>query len=128
MVNVVTLLKKQKQHVKPHTTFTVFGLLAGIMLVGVVVNAAILIVDERTMLLGRGIAPRAATLKASAAKFRPVLMSSAASLFGMLPMALGSGLGSELRAAIGIGSVGGILLSAVVSLYLIPALTSLARR
>ena len=111
-----------------HTTFTVFGLLAGIMLVGVVVNAAILIVDERTMLLGRGIAPRAATLKASAAKFRPVLMSSATSLFGMLPMALGSGLGSELRAAIGIGSVGGILLSAVVSLYLIPALTSLARR
>jgi len=111
-----------------HTTFTVFGLFAGIMLVGVVVNAAILIVDERTMLLGRGIAPRAATLKASAAKFRPVLMSSAASLFGMLPMALGSGLGSELRAAIGIGSVGGILLSAVVSLYLIPALTSLARR
>ena len=71
---------------------------------------------------------RAATLKASAAKFRPVLMSSAASLFGMLPMALGGGLGSELRAAIGIGSVGGILLSAVVSLYLIPALTSLARR
>ena len=111
-----------------HTTFTVFGLLAGIMLVGVVVNAAILIVNERTMLLGRGIAPRAATLKASVAKFRPVLMSSAASLFGMLPMALGSGLGSELRAAIGIGSVGGILLSAVVSLYLIPALTSLARR
>lgn len=111
-----------------HTTFTVFGLLAGIMLVGVVVNAAILIVDERTMLLGRGIAPRAATLKASAAKFRPVLMSSAASLFGMLPMALGSGLGSELRAAIGIGSVGGILLSAIVSLYLIPALTSLVRR
>ena len=111
-----------------HTTFTVFGLLAGIMLVGVVVNAAILIVDERTMILGRGIAPRAATLKASAAKFRPVLMSSAASLFGMLPMALGSGLGSELRAAIGIGSVGGILVSAVVSLYLIPALTSLARR
>ena len=111
-----------------HTTFTVFGLLAGIMLVGVVVNAAILIVDERTMLRGRGIAPRAATLKASAAKFRPVLMSSAASLFGMLPMALGSGLGSELRAAIGIGSVGGILLSTVVSQYLIPALTSLARR
>ena len=111
-----------------HTTFTVFGLLAGIMLVGVVVNAAILIVDERTMLLGRGMAPRAATLKASAAKFRPVLMSSAASLFGMLPMALGSGLGSELRAAIGIGSVGGILVSAIVSLYLIPALTSLVRR
>ena len=111
-----------------HTTFTVFGLLAGIMLVGVVVNAAILIIDERTALLGRGMPPRAATLRAAAEKFRPVLMSSAASLFGMLPMAFGSGLGSELRAAIGLGSVGGILLSALVSLYLIPALTSLARR
>ena len=71
---------------------------------------------------------RKAILDAAAEKFRPVLMSSAASLFGMLPMAFGSGLGSELRAAIGLGSVGGILLSALVSLYLIPALTSLARR
>ena len=48
-------------------------------------------------------------------------------LFGMLPMALGSGLGSELRAAIGIGSVGGILVSSVVSLYFIPALCALRR-
>ncbi|MBR4615808.1 MAG: efflux RND transporter permease subunit, partial [Kiritimatiellae bacterium] len=110
------------------TTFTVFGLLAGIMLVGVVVNAAILIIDERTALLSRGMPPRAATLRAAAEKFRPVLMSSAASLFGMLPMAFGSGLGSELRAAIGLGSVGGIFLSALVSLYLIPALTSLTRK
>ena len=110
-----------------HITFTVFGLLAGIMLVGIVVNAAILIIDERTALLAQGLPRRAATLKAASAKFRPILMSSAASLFGMLPMALGSGLGSELRAAIGIGSVGGIFLSALVSLYLIPALASLTR-
>ena len=63
------------------TTFTVFGLLVGIMMVGVVVNAAILIVDERTIHLARGMTPHAATLKASVAKFRRILMSSAASLF-----------------------------------------------
>jgi len=59
----------------------VFGLLVGIMMVGVVVNAAILSVDERTIHLARGMTPHAATLKASVAKFRHILMSSAASLF-----------------------------------------------
>ena len=108
-----------------HTTFTVFGLLAGIMLVGVVVNAAILIIDERTALIRQGLDPREATYKAAVSKYRPVLMSCTASLFGMLPMAVGSGLGSELRASIGIGSVGGILLSSLVSLYIIPALCAL---
>jgi len=51
------------------------------MMVGVVVNAAILSVDERTIHLARGMTPHAATLKASVAKFRHILMSSAASLF-----------------------------------------------
>ena len=63
--------------------------------------------------------------KAAVSKYRPVLMSCTASLFGMLPMAVGAGLGSELRASIGIGSVGGILLSSLVSLYFIPALCAL---
>ena len=65
---------------------------------------------------------RDAVLAATASKFRPILMSCAAALFGMLPMALGGGLGSELRQSIGIGSVGGILVSSLVSLYFIPAL------
>ena len=61
-------------------------------------------------------------LTAATVKFRPVLMSCAAALVGMLPMALGGGLGSELRQSMGIGSVGGILVSTLVSLYFIPAL------
>ena len=81
---------------------------------GVVVNAAILIIDAWQ---------RAGDIWAAAtAKFRPVLMSCAAALVGMLPMALGGGLGSELRQSIGIGSVGGILVSTIVSLYFMPAL------
>ena len=104
------------------TQFSVFGLLAGIMLVGVVVNAAILLVDGIGEAERAGTRGRAAVFAAAGAKFRPILMSSAAALFGMLPMALGGGLGSELRQSIGIGSVGGILVSSLVSLYFIPAL------
>ena len=94
--------------------FAEFGLLAGVMLVGVVVNAAILIIDVWRQ---TGDVKEAAT-----SKFRPVLMSCVAALVGMLPMALGGGLGSELRQSMGIGSVGGILVSTLVSLYFIPAL------
>jgi HAE1 family hydrophobic/amphiphilic exporter-1 len=102
-----------------HQTLSIFGLLAGIMLVGVVVNAAILIIDAWRQ---TGDVMAAATVK-----FRPVLMSCAAALVGMLPMALGGGLGSELRQSMGIGSVGGIFVSTLVSLYFIPALCACIR-
>jgi len=101
-------------------TLSIFGLLAGIMLVGVVVNAAILIIDAWRQ--------TGDILAAATSKFRPVLMSCAAALVGMLPMALGGGLGSELRQSMGIGSVGGILVSTLVSLYFIPALCACRRR
>ncbi|MDR2849538.1 MAG: efflux RND transporter permease subunit [Verrucomicrobiota bacterium] len=110
-----------------HTTLSIFGLLAGIMLVGVVVNAAILLIDEVNVLRreqGRG--KFDALRLAAERKFRPILMSCVAALFGMLPMATGTGLGSEMRASIGIGSVGGILVSSVLSLYFIPAVYALA--
>ena len=100
-------------------TLSIFGLLAGIMLVGVVVNAAILIIDAWRQ--------TGDVLAAATTKFRPVLMSCAAALVGMLPMALGGGLGSELRQSMGIGSVGGIFVSTLVSLYFIPALCACLR-
>ncbi|MEG1933130.1 MAG: efflux RND transporter permease subunit [Kiritimatiellia bacterium] len=105
-----------------NTTLSMFGLLAGIMLVGVVVNAAILLIDEVNTLRKRsGITKHIALMRAAKSKFRPILMSCVAALFGMLPMATGTGLGSEMRASIGIGSVGGIILSSVMALYFIPA-------
>ena len=109
------------------TTLTIFGLLAGIMLVGVVVNAAILMMDERTVLLKSGVPNREAVKRAAASRFRPILMSCMAALFGMLPMAFAGGFGAELRQSIGIGSVGGILVSSFVSLYFIPCLCALKR-
>ena len=102
-------------------TMTIFGLLSGIMLVGVVVNAAILLIDEINVLRQQGVSKSDALRQAAERKFRPILMSCVAALFGMLPMAIGSGPGSEMRASMGVGAVGGILVSSVVSLYFIPA-------
>ena len=65
---------------------------------------------------------REAMLKAATHKFRPIFMTSMAAVLGMLPMAMGRGLGSEIRASIGVGSVGGMVVSSILSLYFIPLL------
>ncbi len=104
------------------TSLSMVGMLGGIMMLGIVVNNAILMMDECAARTRAGEPTHAAMLHAAQAKFRPVLMTSIAAVAGMLPMAFGTGLGSELRASCGIGVVGGLTLSAVLTLYLIPAL------
>jgi multidrug efflux pump subunit AcrB len=69
-----------------------------------------------------GMAPRRAMLQAVKSKFRPIVMTSIASVAGMLPMAFGRGLGSELRASCGMGVVGGLIFASLMTLYVIPAL------
>lgn len=102
-------------------SLSILGLLGGVMLIGVVVNNAILMMDEVNVLRREaGLHKRDAMLKAATNKFRPILMTTLAAVLGMLPMALGRGLGSEIRASIGVGSVGGMLVSGVLSLYFIP--------
>ncbi|MFH0878452.1 MAG: efflux RND transporter permease subunit [Lentisphaerota bacterium] len=102
-------------------SLSILGLLGGVMLIGVVVNNAILMMDEVNVLRReQGMHKREAMLKASVHKFRPIFMTSIAAVLGMLPMALGSGLGSEIRASIGVGSVGGMIVSSLLSLYFIP--------
>ncbi|MBP5228030.1 MAG: efflux RND transporter permease subunit [Kiritimatiellae bacterium] len=103
-------------------TLSIFGLLAGIMLVGVVVNAAILLIDEVSRLRrDEGLGRDEALRLAAAHKFRPIFMSCTAALIGMLPMVWGYGPGYEMRVSMGIGAVGGILVSSLISLYFIPA-------
>ena len=102
---------------------SILGLLGGVMLIGVVVNNAILMMDEVNVLRReRGMHKREAMLKAATHKFRPIFMTSMAAVLGMLPMAMGRGLGSEIRASIGVGSVGGMVVSSILSLYFIPLL------
>ena len=103
-------------------SMSMMGLLGGVMMIGIVVNNAILIMDECSMQIDRGLHPHEAMVVAVQEKFRPIVMTSIASVAGMLPMAFGSGLGSELRSSCGVGVVGGLAISSLLTLYVIPAL------
>ena len=101
---------------------SMIALLGGVMMIGIVVNNAILIMDETQNLTTAGVSNHQAMLQAVKNKFRPILMTSLASVIGMLPMAFGSGIGSELRSNCGLGVVGGLVFSALTTVYFIPAL------
>jgi HAE1 family hydrophobic/amphiphilic exporter-1 len=108
------------------SAITILVLLGGLMLIGVVVNAAILIVDKTAQNLHAGMCRREAMLAAIADQFRPVLMVVLASGLGMLPIALSTGIGSENRAGIGIASVGGILVAGILTLTILPLVYTLS--
>jgi HAE1 family hydrophobic/amphiphilic exporter-1 len=101
---------------------SMMGLLGAVMLIGIVVNNAILIIDEVIRLRAGGMPPPEAMLAAARSKFRPIIMTSLAAIIGILPMAFGTGLGSEMRQSCGVGIVGGLLSSTVLSLLVIPLL------
>ena len=103
-------------------SMSMMGLLGGVMMIGIVVNNAILIIDECSVLIAGGMSTHKAMIEATESKFRPIVMTSIASVAGMLPMAFGTGLGSELRASCGVGVVGGLVVASLLTLYVIPAL------
>ena len=103
-------------------SLSMMGLLGGVMMIGIVVNNAILIMDDCSTKIKEGMLPHQAMEAAAAEKFRPIVMTSIASVAGMLPMAFGTGLGSEMRASCGLGVVGGLTFSSILTLYVIPAL------
>jgi HAE1 family hydrophobic/amphiphilic exporter-1 len=99
---------------------SMMGLLGAVMLIGIVVNNAILIIDNVLVLRAKGIAPKLAMLESAKEKFRPIVMTSIAAIIGITPMAFGSGLGAEMRSSCGIGVIGGLVSSTILSLYVIP--------
>lgn len=101
---------------------SIFGLLGFVMLIGIVVNNAILIMDDVALQRAAGLAGADAMLAAVKNKFRPILMTSIAAVLGIAPMAFGTGIGSESRSSCGIAVVGGLISSTILSLYVIPAI------
>jgi HAE1 family hydrophobic/amphiphilic exporter-1 len=108
-------------------TINIFSLMALVMLVGIVVNNAILLLDYTAVLRGRGMTRREALLEACPVRLRPIIISNLAIAIGMLPQALG-GAGSEFRAVMAIVTIGGVLVSAIFTLYAIPVMYDLIDR
>ena len=99
-----------------------------IMLVGTVVNNAIVLIDYINILLSRGKEVRDAVVTSGRQRLRPVLMTTLTTIFGMLPMALSRTTGSELWSPLSIAIIGGLSISTLVTLVLIPIMYSLVAK
>lgn len=105
------------------TEFNIIALIGVILLIGIVKKNAIMMIDfaieaQRT----QGLAPREAIFQASTSRFRPIMMTTMAALFGAIPLAIGVGDGAELRQSLGISIVGGLILSQLLTLYTTPVI------
>jgi multidrug efflux pump len=103
-------------------TINIFSKISLIMLIGLVTKNGILIVEFANQKKRDGIPFRQAIFDASISRFRPILMTSLATILGILPMAIATGAGSESRVAMGITVVGGMLFATILTLFIIPAI------
>jgi hydrophobe/amphiphile efflux-1 (HAE1) family protein len=104
------------------TTLNVTSFMGIIMMVGIVVSNGVLLVEYMNELRRRGLGLREAVIQGGRTRLRPILMTSIATLAGLLPMALGIGTGSEANAPLARAVIGGLTVSTALTLLLIPAL------
>ncbi len=102
-------------------TLNIFSMIGLILLMGLVKKNAILLVDYTNVLRERGLSRRDAILQAGPVRMRPILMTTFAMIFGMLPIAFAVGEGAETRAPMGIAVIGGLLTSLILTLVVVPA-------
>ncbi|MBF0396824.1 MAG: efflux RND transporter permease subunit, partial [Desulfobacterales bacterium] len=102
-------------------TISIFSFIGLILLMGLVKKNAILIVDYTNTLRERGMNRKEAIVEAGAVRLRPILMTTFAMIFGMLPVAMGVGEGSETRSPMGITVIGGLLTSLFLTLVVVPS-------
>jgi HAE1 family hydrophobic/amphiphilic exporter-1 len=105
-----------------HQTINLFSAIGLIMLLGLVAKNGILLVDYANTLRKRGLTYVEGMLTAGGTRLRPIVMTTAAMVFGMLPLALGRTEGAEIRQSMGIVLIGGLLSSLFLTLFLVPAM------
>jgi len=103
-----------------NTQFTIIAAIGVLLLIGIVKKNAIMMVDFALQAERQGLDTREAIEQACVLRFRPIMMTTCAALFGALPLAFGTGEGSELRHPLGITIVGGLIVSQVLTLYTTP--------
>ena len=103
------------------TTVTVIVLIGAVMLVGIVVNNAIVLIDTVNRLRRAGVSKREAVVRAGHLRLRPILLTTLTTILGLTPMALAWGEGAELRSPLAVTVAGGLLLSTLLTLVVIPA-------
>ncbi|MEN3338514.1 MAG: hypothetical protein V7647_2190 [Acidobacteriota bacterium] len=104
------------------TELNVSSAMGLVLLIGLVVKNGIVLLDYAERERERGVAPAEAVYDASRVRLRPILMTTLCTLFGLVPLALGIGAGAELQRPLALAVIGGLTLSTIITLYLIPAL------
>lgn len=110
------------------TSLDMIGALGCVMLVGIVVKNGIVLVDYTNLMRDRGYELNDAIALSGASRLRPVLMTAFTTLLGMLPMALSNGEGSEMWRPLGIVVIGGLLVSTIITLIVVPVLYAVMSR
>jgi HAE1 family hydrophobic/amphiphilic exporter-1 len=103
-----------------HTTLSVISGIGAVLLIGIVVKNAIVLVDFINLMRERGNELYEAIAISGRSRLRPVIMTSATTILGMLPLAMSKGSGSELWSPMGISVIGGLIFSTLVTLVLVP--------
>ena len=104
------------------TTLNVMSMLGGIMLIGIVVKNGIVLIDYTMLCRERGMSALHSAVVAGRSRLRPVLMTTLTTILGMVPMAISQGEGSEMWRPLGVSVIGGLTVSTVLTLILVPVL------